>query len=73
MNHEVPAWEIEENGEGEKSSSDMKRSNVVPKTSRPADGEGTSVGAARFTFKNGDAYEGKYRVDVDRRALVKQG
>ncbi|XP_039309122.1 radial spoke head 1 homolog [Solenopsis invicta] len=30
------------------------------------------IGSARFTFKNGDNYEGKYLINVDRRTLVKQ-
>lgn len=31
------------------------------------------IGIAKFTFKNGDSYEGKYQVDFDRCIIVKQG
>jgi len=31
------------------------------------------IGIAKFTFKNGDNYEGKYQVDFDKCTLVKQG
>ncbi|XP_025075168.1 phosphatidylinositol 4-phosphate 5-kinase 2-like [Pogonomyrmex barbatus] len=31
------------------------------------------IGIARFTFKNGDSYEGKYQVNIERCILVKQG
>lgn len=50
----------------------MKRS---LKTSKPTDEENSNVeiGTARFSFKNGDSYDGKYQVNVDRRTLVKQG
>ncbi|XP_077257737.1 uncharacterized protein LOC143894931 [Temnothorax americanus] len=51
----------------------MKRNSS--KTSKPTDSENLNVGIGttmRFTFKNGDSYEGKYQVNVDRRTLVKQ-
>ncbi|XP_012534042.1 uncharacterized protein LOC105835377 [Monomorium pharaonis] len=50
----------------------MKQS---PKTSKPAfnmKNLNVEIATARFTFKNGDSYEGKYRVNVDRRTLVRQ-
>lgn len=31
------------------------------------------IGIAKFTFENGDNYEGKYQVDFDKCTLVKQG
>lgn len=31
------------------------------------------TGAARFNFKNGDSYEGKYQIDIGKHVLVKQG
>lgn len=31
------------------------------------------IDIAKFTFENGDSYEGKYQVDFDRCTLVKQG
>lgn len=54
----------------------MKQSgSKTSKTSKLANIENMNikVSTARFTFKNGDSYEGKYQVNIDRRTLVKQG
>lgn len=65
---------VREGKEGRKRShSNMKENSS--KTSKLADIENSNVGigTARFTFKNGDSYDGKYQVNIDRRTLVKQG
>ncbi|XP_011702953.1 PREDICTED: uncharacterized protein LOC105458997 isoform X2 [Wasmannia auropunctata] len=52
----------------------MKRLNS-PKILKPTDVKNSNMRIGetmRFTFKNGDSYEGKYQVNIDRRTLVKQ-
>jgi len=57
----------------ERSSRNMKRNGSRSFKSSESEDSNLAVGTARFTFKNGDSYEGRYRVNIDRRTLVKQG
>jgi hypothetical protein len=54
----------------------MKYQNSL-KTFKPIDvvSENSNIrtGVARFIFENGDSYEGKYQIDINRCVLVKQG
>ncbi|XP_011349331.1 uncharacterized protein LOC105286230 isoform X2 [Ooceraea biroi] len=54
----------------------MRSSPSIPRTPKPVHAKSENLhaytGTARFTFENGGSYEGGYRVDVDRRTLVKQ-
>lgn len=47
----------------------MKHSNEISKAAET----NIRIGIAKFTFENGDNYEGKYQIDFDRCTLVKQG
>ncbi|KAM0732586.1 hypothetical protein ACS0PU_000747 [Formica fusca] len=46
----------------------MKHSNEISKAAET----NIRIGIAKFTFENGDNYEGKYQIDFDRCTLVKQ-
>lgn len=47
----------------------MKHSSDISKAAE----KNIKIDIAKFTFKNGDNYEGKYQVDFDKCSLVKQG
>lgn len=54
----------------------MKRDtpkNITKSSSGRSDKMRKKIGVERFTFRNGDRYEGKYEIDVGKRTLVKQG
>lgn len=65
--HEPPSSRVGDRGAA------LGRREGGPPVKRGDSSGDLDAGAARFTFKNGDVYDGGYRVDVDRRALVKQG
>lgn len=47
----------------------MKHSSDISKSAT----KNIKIGTAKFTFENGDTYEGNYQIDFDKSSLVKQG
>jgi hypothetical protein len=70
---ETFTWEIKKE-KRKKNPSKMKQSSPkISKSATDIKNLNLEIGTARFTFKNGDNYEGKYLINVDRCTLVKQG